>query len=295
MRLNEWKQKGQFVEIQNRRVFFVEEGRGENLLLLPAFPTASWSFHRMWPELEQRFRTIAPDLPGLGFSDKPKGNRYFLPELAGVVEEFLWKRGVHKLHILACAYGVSFAQELLARQVEKKEQKTPSNLEIQSICFVGGAVFPEVAKTTKMQRFLLTPTGRAFAKIFPTPYHLFRRNFSATFGPNSKPTEKELLEYWELLTFNDGNKRVPELIRYLSDRQQMRDRLVGALLKTDIPLCLINSQTDKLTGYRINRRWEELLPDSLFIEIEKPVGHYPTLELPDKVLEGYFKFIDLHL
>ncbi len=292
MRLNDWKQKGQFLQIQNRNVFYVEEGGGETLLLLPAFPTASWGFHRMWPQLTKRFRTIAPDLPGLGFSDKPKGNHYSLSNLAEVVLKLLEQLEVNKLHILASAYGVSIAQELLARQLEKKELKKPLNLEFLSICFVGGAMFPEVAKTTKMQRFLLTPAGRAFANFFPTPFRLFQINFSSTFGPNSKPTKEELEEYWELLTFNEGHKCVPELIRYLTDRKQMRDRLVGAVLTTEVPLCLINSQTDELTGERINRRWEELLPNSLLIELKEPVGHYPTLELPGMVLDGFFEFLE---
>lgn len=42
------------------------------LLLLHGFPTSSFDWYKVLPELQKRFdRIIAPDFIGLGFSDKP--------------------------------------------------------------------------------------------------------------------------------------------------------------------------------------------------------------------------------
>lgn len=42
------------------------------LLLLHGFPTSSFDWYKVLPELQKRFdRVIAPDFIGLGFSDKP--------------------------------------------------------------------------------------------------------------------------------------------------------------------------------------------------------------------------------
>lgn len=42
------------------------------LLLLHGFPTSSFDWYKVMPELQSRFdRIIAPDFIGLGFSSKP--------------------------------------------------------------------------------------------------------------------------------------------------------------------------------------------------------------------------------
>jgi pimeloyl-ACP methyl ester carboxylesterase len=58
-----------------------------------------------------------------------------------------------------------------------------------------------------------------------------------------------------------------------------------------VPLCLIISNSDKLTGEAISEKWRDLLPDSLVIEITSPVGHYPPLEDPDQVISSYFNIL----
>jgi hypothetical protein len=104
IKLSEWKDKGQFVTIKSHQIFYVVEGEGPELLLLHAYPTASWGWHRMWPyptaswgwhrmwpELVRHFRVVAPDLLGSGFSDKPPGGDYSITYLTDVVEELLSK------------------------------------------------------------------------------------------------------------------------------------------------------------------------------------------------------------
>ena len=42
------------------------------LLCLHGFPTSSFDWYKVWPDLKLNFnRIIAPDLLGFGFSDKP--------------------------------------------------------------------------------------------------------------------------------------------------------------------------------------------------------------------------------
>lgn len=42
------------------------------LLLLHGFPTSSYDWYKIMPDLQRRFdRVVAPDFIGLGFSDKP--------------------------------------------------------------------------------------------------------------------------------------------------------------------------------------------------------------------------------
>jgi pimeloyl-ACP methyl ester carboxylesterase len=289
MNIHEWKEKGHFRQIGDQRLFYAGEGEGEALLLLHAFPTASWGWHRLWPELTAHFQLIAPDFFGSGFSGKPKGRQYYaISFLADQAEELLEELGIEHVHLLANAYGVSIAQELLARQVNREALP----FHIQSACFIGGGLFPEAARTTPMQRFLLTPAGRITARLFPTPYAAFRRNFSRTFGADHPPSEWLIGQVWQMLQYEEGLRRVPSTLRYLDDRRRRRDRLVGALEKAEIPLALINSKTDPLTGRTISEAWRKNLPAAPLYELEGDIGHYPPLEVPGQVLNHYLTFLE---
>lgn len=59
-------------------VFYREAGPREApaVLLLHGFPTSSFQYRELIPRLADRYRVIAPDLPGFGFTDVPEQRRY---------------------------------------------------------------------------------------------------------------------------------------------------------------------------------------------------------------------------
>ena len=46
------------------------------VLLLHGFPTSSFMFRELIPRLADRYRVIAPDLPGFGFTQVPEERKY---------------------------------------------------------------------------------------------------------------------------------------------------------------------------------------------------------------------------
>ena len=46
------------------------------VLLLHGFPTSSFQYRELIPRLADRYRVIAPDYPGFGFTDVPEQRRY---------------------------------------------------------------------------------------------------------------------------------------------------------------------------------------------------------------------------
>jgi len=59
-----------YVEIDGLRMHYLEEGRGDPILLLHGEPTWSFLYRKMIPALRGRFRCVAPDYIGFGRSDK---------------------------------------------------------------------------------------------------------------------------------------------------------------------------------------------------------------------------------
>ncbi|MGF1496251.1 MAG: alpha/beta fold hydrolase [Elainellaceae cyanobacterium] len=295
MRADEWRSRGQYFEFESQPIFYVNEGQGDPLLLLHAYPTSSWGFHKIWPRLTARFRVVVLDLPGSGFSGKPKGKAYSVARLADAVGSLLSGLGIERLHVLAHAYGGTTGQELLARRLDLQQPSAPAAKtfpEILSACFVNSGLFPEGTRPTPMQKLLLTPLGTWVTRLAPYPYQVFRHQLIRNFGPQTQPSEQELRTIWELLTLNNGHQVVPDVLAYLKERERFRDRWVGALQHSNIPLCLINGAADPVAGQLVPQIWRQLLPAATCIDLAPTIGHYPPLEDPDGVLSAYFTFIN---
>jgi len=73
-------------------VFYREAGRRDApvILLLHGFPTSSFQYRELIPRLADRYRVIAPDLPGFGLTEVPAERNYVytFDALAGTVLAF---------------------------------------------------------------------------------------------------------------------------------------------------------------------------------------------------------------
>jgi pimeloyl-ACP methyl ester carboxylesterase len=60
-------------DVAGLRIFYREAGDPSkpNIVLLHGFPSSSYSFHDLIPRLADRFHIIAPDYPGMGYSEAP--------------------------------------------------------------------------------------------------------------------------------------------------------------------------------------------------------------------------------
>ncbi|HJZ73360.1 MAG TPA: alpha/beta hydrolase [Vicinamibacterales bacterium] len=80
------------VDVDGFGVAYREAGpaTGPALLLLHGFPTSSHMFRNLIPKLADRYRVVAPDLPGFGQSDLPSREKfkYTFANLAKVIARF---------------------------------------------------------------------------------------------------------------------------------------------------------------------------------------------------------------
>src|SRR5690554_7071103 len=151
-----WQQSGKWFTYEGHAIFSRMAGQGEPLLLIHGFPTARWDWHRLWPMLVQGNHLLAPDMLGFGFSDKPRHYAYSIEDQSDLIQGMLEGLGLTSVHLLAHDYGCSVAQELLAR-----EQEGTLPFEIASVCFLNGALFPEVHSPLLIQNLLRSPLGRS--------------------------------------------------------------------------------------------------------------------------------------
>lgn len=281
--LAQWQQSGRYFEYRGQPIFYQLAGDGEALLLLHGFPTASWDFHHQWSELAARFKVIAPDFIGFGFSAKPRDYTYSLMDQADLVCALLAEQGIQRCHVLAHDYGVSVGQELLARHAE-------GQLEIASMCFLNGGLFPEMHRPVLTQKLLHSPLGALVGRLMSE--RTFNRSFAKVFGPKTQPSAEELKEFWSLMLAGDDFRRVAhKLIRYIDDRAQHRDRWVNTLLQPQVPIALINGPEDPVSGAHLVAHYQQAVPDVAVTSLPG-IGHYPQVEAPAEVLVAYLAFVE---
>ena len=63
--------KPNYVEIKGSKVHYIDQGSGDPILFLHGNPTSSYLWRNIIPYLTSYGRCIAPDLIGMGKSDKP--------------------------------------------------------------------------------------------------------------------------------------------------------------------------------------------------------------------------------
>jgi pimeloyl-ACP methyl ester carboxylesterase len=97
------------VDVDGFGVAYREGGpvSGPALLLLHGFPTSSHMFRNLIPKLADRYRVVAPDLPGFGQSDLPSREqfKYTFSNLATVMARFTEVLELHRFAVYVFDYG----------------------------------------------------------------------------------------------------------------------------------------------------------------------------------------------
>ena len=285
--LASWKASGEWLELKDHQIFVKDEGPSDLpvLLLIHGFPTSSWDWHSIWDALKSRFRLITLDMLGFGYSDKPNVRTYSIHGQADIVEALVAAKSLTEFHVLAHDYGDTVAQELLARQQQGVGAGT-----WLSCCFLNGGLFPETHRAILTQKLLLSPLGPLLNKL--SGYTQFSARFSSVFGEHTKPTEEELRLFWALINEKGGKYIFHNLITYMRDRKQHRERWVSALHNSTIPLALINGSVDPVSGAHMVARYKELKCRLDYLGELATVGHYPQVEDPAGVAQHFFNFIN---
>ncbi len=97
--------KSHFVTVDGQRIHYVDEGKGETLLMLHGNPTWSYLYRHVILGLGGEFRCVAPDHLGFGFSDKPARGDYSMRAHAMRLASFVDKLGLRDVTLVAQDWG----------------------------------------------------------------------------------------------------------------------------------------------------------------------------------------------
>lgn len=280
----QWRQDGQFVEWNGHRIF-VRTGGDDSappLLLLHGFPTSSLDWLPIWADLTARYRVLAFDFLGFGYSDKPKDHRYDVMEQTDLAVHLAATLLGADFHILVHDYGVSPGQELVARTGEGSMAHR-----VLSAAFLNGGLIPAHHRPLRIQKLLVGPFGGLVVRLLNRKR--FITNFSKIFGRDTPPSAAELDAYWSVICTNGGNRIQHKLLHYFADRRVHAARWEATLTGPPCPIALINGTQDPVSGGHLVDAVAALNPDVPAWRLDH-LGHYPQTEGAADVMAAYAEF-----
>jgi pimeloyl-ACP methyl ester carboxylesterase len=282
MSLEEWWQAGDRRRLvlsgAERQIFVMQMGSGSDLTMLHGFPSSSHDWAKVTPALAESHTLLAPDFLGFGASDKPRDHIYSLMEQADLIESLWDQAGIESTAIVAHDYGVSVAQELLARRAEGALR-----VGLTSVAFLNGGVYPGLHHPEPSQLALLDPEhGPAISAAIDEA--LFSAALAPTFAEGFDAGE-DTAAIWRSTSRDEGQRIMHLLIYYMPDRERHGERWTGALERTDVPLSFVWGMLDPVSGAHMAERIRERLPDAPLLGLGE-VGHWPQLEALELVRDA---------
>ncbi len=143
--------ESKFIDVHGSKMHYIEAGEGDPILFLHGNPTSSYLWRNIIPHLSGKGRCIAPDLIGMGKSDKPNiAYRFF--DHAKYVDGFIEKMGLKNITLVLHDWGSGLGFHYAARHAAN----------IKALAFMEAIVKP-----AKWSEF--PPDFKIGFKMFRTP------------------------------------------------------------------------------------------------------------------------------
>jgi pimeloyl-ACP methyl ester carboxylesterase len=111
------------VQVDGLKIFYREAGPANApvILLLHGFPASSFMYRDLMARLSDKFRLIAPDYPGFGYSDAPtpQAFTYTFDHLADIITKFTQTLGLNRYALYMQDFGGPVGFRIASRYPQK--------------------------------------------------------------------------------------------------------------------------------------------------------------------------------
>ena len=292
--VDEWRDRGRFVEVGRDRVFVVDVVAGDvvaagdarpdvpPLLVLHGFPTCSYDYAGVLPALSATRRVVLPDHLGHGLSAKPD-RRYGIRMMADAVSGAVEALGIDEVDLLTHDVGDSVGGELLARDLDGE---LPFSVRRRVV--TNGSIYMDLVQLTDGQQLLLSLPDEPTDLVTEDTWKAALRR---TFAPASPVPDEELDAQWQLTSVDDGHRLLPRTIRYIEDRRAEERRYTGPIETHPSPLAVVWGALDPIAVLPMAERLAAARADATLTVLDD-VGHYPMLEAPDRFAAAVVAHLD---
>ncbi|MFC0781073.1 alpha/beta fold hydrolase [Flavobacterium sp. HJSW_4] len=214
-------------------IHYVIGGKGEPLVLVHGFGQNWYMWNRLLPELSKHFTVIAPDLRGVGESDKPEGG-YDKKNMAKDIHELVKKLGYNSVNLAGHDIGLMVAYAYAAQYGNEVKKLALMDALLPGI----EPVWSQVSASAWWFGFFAWP---ASGDIVKGKEKEFLTNFWPMVGHVKDPfTAEETAEFVRAYAVKDGAKS--SFKWFGAFPQDGKDNLVFAKTKLKMPLLAMGGE-----------------------------------------------------
>ena len=261
--------------IDGRTVHVEQRGEGEPLLLLHGFGESTYSWRKVVPALAEHCRTIAIDLNGFGYTERPKDRAAYsrdgqLRLILGVLDAL----NIESAHVAGHSYGGAMALALAARHPER----------VRSLILIDSAAvtYPDETKSRLAKSRTLSRLGLGIA-LRP---NAIRRNLQKAYFDDALATPEVASAYRSRLAIEG----VLDAYAGLSLPPPSAGPPID-LAKIQKPSLWIWGVEDRTVKIEAGRVAAARMAGSTFVALERS-GHSPMEEKPAEVVRAILAFLE---
>jgi haloalkane dehalogenase len=281
--------ESKYIDVQGSKMHYVDEGEGDPILFLHGNPTSSYLWRNIIPHMTSLGRCIAPDLIGMGKSDKPDiAYRFF--DHSKYVNSFIETLGLKNITLVIHDWGSGLGFHYAAHHAEN----------VKGIAFMEAIIKPsnwddfppDFKKGFKMFRapvigwLMLSVANMFVKKLLPAAIHrsLTPQEMAIYAAPFPNVASRLPVRQWPCEIPIDGSpKDVHDEVAEYSQWLQT----------TQIPKLLFYAHPGGIIGDK-ERAWcVETMPNLKTVDIGKGI-HYLQEDNPHLIgeeLVGWYKAI----
>jgi pimeloyl-ACP methyl ester carboxylesterase len=268
----------QFVQVGEQRVHFEEAGRGEAVVLLHGFGGSSHAWRHVMPALARRFRVIAVDLNGFGWTQRPRDvAAYTYAGQAEVVLGTLRALGVERFHVVGHSYGGGLALWLAGRHPER----------VRSVVLLS-SVLPDYSQAQRQAWARFRSLNWLLVHFFVLSRAGVRRTLEICFHDKRQITSDLVEAYRERLLVEGCEDAYYGLMAPLNLPEPE-----VALTDVQAPTLVVWGREDRLIPLPRAEAYVPQLPDARLVVLDD-CGHMALEECPQRLLAEMLPFLERH-
>lgn len=269
-----------FFETPAGKMHYVDEGRGEVVLLLHGNPAWSFLYRNLIKQLSPHYRCIAPDLIGFGLSDKPYEWNYLPEDHAQNVTALIDHLGLKDITLVVNDWGGPIGMHYAVNH--------PQNIKRLIVLNTWAWRVDDDFHYTSFSAMMGGPLGRFLIRHFNFFANSFMR---VAFGDKRKLSRHAHAHYRNALPTKESRKgswvfprRIIHSTPWLGE---IWDK-IGTL--KDKPTLFVWGMKDVAFREKELQRWQSALSNSRTLRLPT-VGHFVAEEAPEELAQTVQAFL----
>jgi pimeloyl-ACP methyl ester carboxylesterase len=248
------------VRINGLDTYYMVEGQGDPVVLLHGWGSSSQSFAPLCGALAGRFRVLALDLPGFGWSRAP-ATAWGTTEYAGHVEQLLQETGIGPAAIVGHSFGGRIAIALAARQ--------PS--QVSKLVLVASAA---IRPRRRAGYYLRVATAKLAKRFFSLP----------VWGATGQRVLSRLQDRIGSRDYRSAGRMRATLVKVVNED------LTPVLPAVRVPTLILWGDRDQEVPRTAMEIMAAAIPRARLLVLEG-AGHFPFLDMPEEFQRTLIGFL----